>query len=103
MGRRHPAEPRWCRETGCDMKVILARAPGRGGQSVWIALEAMDRHPESTEAVGCRVLVDGTAWRPQDLIEHFMTRWEISEEKARELVLDYPHHRPHHHATEKTS
>lgn len=97
MGRRHPREPRWCR-AGCGMEIILARRPGREGS--WVVLEAKDRHPESTEAVGCRVLVDGTAWQPKDLVEQFMTRFEISEEKARALVLDYPHHRPHHHETE---
>lgn len=93
MPRRHPREPRWCRQE-CGTEIILARNPGR---DTWVPLEAKTRHPESTEAVGCRVLVDGTAWQPQDLVEQFMTRFEISEEKARALVLDYPHHRPHHH------
>lgn len=87
-----PMEPRWCRD-GCGVRIILGRSPERR----WVPLEARDRRADTDEAVGCRVVVDGTAWNPTDLVEHFMARFEISEPKARELVADYPHHRPHFH------
>lgn len=89
-----PSEPRWCRDDGCDIKVILAR---RAFTGTWAAYEATDRPPFSMEAAGCHVVVAGQAWKPADLIEDFMTRYEISEAKARELVEGYPFHRPHFH------
>lgn len=89
-----PPKPRACRETGCRTRVILAK---RDVTDRWLALEARDRPGFSEEAAGCLVVVDGTAWRPADLIEHFMTQFEIGEPEARALVADYPFHRPHHH------
>lgn len=91
---RGATRPRWCREVECDVRVIFAR---RDLTDRWVALEARDRRPASTDAVGSLVVVDRRAWQPEALAEHFMTRFEISREKARELVADYPHHRPHHH------
>ena len=76
------------------MQVVLARTATSGR---WVPLEARDRPGYSDESVGCLVLVDGTAWRPADLIEHFMARFEISEPQARDLVADYPFHRFHEH------
>lgn len=94
-----PSVPRWCRETGCDTRIILAR---RDVTTRWLALEARTQ-PAFTEAsAGCLVVVDDTAWTPADLTTHFMTRFEIAEEKARALVADYPFHRPHHHEKETT-
>lgn len=90
-------ESRWCREPGCDTKVILAQRMPEGR---WVALEAADRPPFSDLAVGCLVVVARQAWRPADLTEDFMTRLEISEAAARDLVSGYPFHRPHHHEKE---
>lgn len=87
-----PSEPRWCREPGCDTRVVLAR---RAFTGTWLAVEATDRPPFSMESAGCVVVVAGQAWDPRDLIEDFMTRFETSEPKARELVEGYPFHRPH--------
>lgn len=95
-----PSEPRWCREDGCDTKVVLARRVLTGK---WAAYEAEDRPPFSPEAAGCHVLVSGQAWAPMDLIEDFQTRFEIAEPKAHELVEGYPFHRPHHHEKEGTT
>lgn len=92
-----PSEPRWCRATGCDVQVILARLDVT---ERWVALEAKELPAFNQVSTGSLVVVDNTAWRPADLIEHFMTRFEIAEEKARDLVADYPFHRPHHHDKE---
>jgi len=89
-----PSQPRFCRDIGCDTRVILAK---RDVTDRWIALEARDQPAFTEQSAGCLVIVDGTAWRPVDLIDHFMTRFEIAEPQARALVADYPFHRPHHH------
>lgn len=80
----------WCREPGCDTKLLFARRHGRA-----LPYEYDDRAPFSLASTGCHVLVAGEAWIPRDLIEDFQTRLGISEEKARELVSGYPFHRPH--------
>lgn len=97
-----PGDPRPCREPGCTVTIFLARAVTgtslTGGP--WWPFEATDRPPFTQEATGCRVVVSGAAWKPLDLVEHYMTRFETSETRARELVAGYPHHRPHfHHPT----
>ena len=87
--------PRWCREPGCDVRIILATRDGR-----WLPYEAAERDPGTQATAGSHVLVGAQAWRREDLIEHFMTQFEISREKAEALVIGYPHHRPHFHITE---
>lgn len=92
-----PLTPRPCRE-GCGVQVFLARLMPQGTR--WGAFELTDRDPSTQAAVGCRVLVGVQAWRPADLVEHFQTTREISEEQARELSGGYSWHRPHHHMGE---
>lgn len=98
---RRWSQPRYCdRDPDCAVQIKLAiLAPTPPGQEPrWAALEARDREPFSNEAVGCRVLVaDRQAWRPQDLIEDYRVRHELSEEAAREIVSGFPFHRIHHH------
>lgn len=89
-----PAQPRDCRDETCGGRIILARI---AGTSTWMPLDADDLPPFSTESTGCRVVVTGQAWLPADLIEDFQVRFEITREKARELVEGYPFHRPHNH------
>lgn len=96
-----PSEPRWCNQPGCQTKVILARRAGEEGK--WVPLEAADQPAFSELSAGCLVVVDNVAWRPLDLIEHFQTRFEIAEDKARDLVRGYPFHRIHGHRLEETS
>lgn len=90
-----PSEPRPCRDE-CGTQVVLAR---RDVTTRWVALEAREVDQEP----GALVLVDSTAWRPSDLVEHFMARFEIGEPKARDLVAEYPSHRIHHHEKENTN
>lgn len=92
-----PTEPRECREVGCDTQIILARLPGSGTPARWVPLEARTRDTDTAEAAGCVALMGGIAWRPAELVEHLMTRFEIPEPRARERVSEYPHHRPHSH------
>lgn len=62
----------------------------------WVPYEAEPR--EGDAMAGCHVLIGDQAWKPPALAEHFQARFEIpSLEKARELVTEYPHHRPHFH------
>jgi hypothetical protein len=89
-----PLQPRWCNKVGCDTKVILGL---RADTNRWVPYEAETRDPSSLAAAGCHVLVGAQAWTPHDLAEHFRVRFEITAEKARDLVRDYPHHRPHFH------
>lgn len=92
---RPPRLPRKCDRTGCDTQIVLAiRADTRR----WVAYEAEPREPGTLAAAGCHVLVNDQAWRPGDLADHFRVQFEIASlERARELVRDYPHHRPHFH------
>lgn len=83
-----PTTPRECRNDGCTTKVILARVCTR-----WTALEADAR--TGLQQAGCLVLVESTAWPLSQLVEHFMTTYEVPEPRARDLALDYPFHRPH--------
>lgn len=86
--------PRRCDRPGCDEPITWASRP-RGGPR--LPYEAEDRVPFSDAATGAHVVVAGKAWIPGDLIEHFRTAFEISEDRARELVEGYPWHRPHVH------
>jgi hypothetical protein len=92
------ADSRPCNRAGCETRVVLAKKVPSGK---WVPYEATDRPAYTPEAIGCHVIVSGQAWRPFDLVEHFMVRHEISEHAARELVAGHPWHRPHFHATEK--
>lgn len=68
----------------------------------WVPYEADP--VEGQARVGCHVLVGDQAWKPQALAEHFQVRFELpSLAKARELVNEYPHHRPHLHLTDTTT
>lgn len=86
----------WCREIGCDTKLLFASRNGRR-----LPYEYTDRPPFSDEATGCHVLVAGQAMTPAEAIEDFRVRFEVAEDKARDLVSGYPFHRPHHHPTEQ--
>ena len=67
----------------------------------WVPYEADP--VEGQARVGCHVLVGDQAWKPQALAEHFQVRFELpSLDKARELVNEYPHHRPHLHLDTST-
>lgn len=87
-----PKAWRWCREPGCQTRIIFARRNGKP-----VPYEATDVPPFTEQSADCHVLVSGQAWRPADLIEDFHTRLEIAEPAARELVSGYPFHRPHFH------
>jgi hypothetical protein len=92
-----PLRPRWC-DHGCGIEIILAFRVDAGR---WVPYEATDHDPTSAAASTCHVLVTDQAWRPADLIEHFQVRFEVTEDKARELAAGYPHHRPHFHTTDE--
>ena len=83
-----PTKPRECRNPGCDGRVILAQLDGQ-----WRVFDAEAR--TGAAQAGCHVLVETTAWRLPDLIEHFMARFETPEPQARALALGYPFHRAH--------
>ena len=89
-----PSQPRDCREDTCRGQIILARI---ATTTSWMPLDADDLPPFSTESTGCLVVVTNEAWKPAELIEDFRVRFEITREKARELVEGYPFHRPHEH------
>lgn len=90
-----PAAARECNRSGCEVRIVLAM---RVDTHRWVPYEAEPR--EGDAKAGCHVLVGDQAWKPPALAEHFQTRFEIpSLEKARELVTEYPHHRPHFHLT----
>lgn len=95
-----PLQPRWCNKAGCDARIILAK---RADTNRWVPYEETDRQGGTQEAAGCHVLVGDQAWRLPDLIEQFQAQFEISQEKAEELALSYPHHRPHFHIDTKES
>ena len=82
----------WCREPGCDTKLIFATRNGRR-----LPYEAQDRPPFETESIGCHVIVDGQAFTVAEALEHFQVRYEATTQKARELASGYPWHRPHFH------
>lgn len=93
-----PAKPwAWCREPGCDTKLIFATRYSGTARARLVAYEYADQEPFSAKAAGCHVIVAGQAMPPLEAIEDFQTRLEISTEKARELVAGYPFHRPHFH------
>lgn len=92
-----PLTPRPCRD-GCGIRVVLAR---RQPANRWGAFEEATRNPHHLEAVGSWVLVGEQAWRPPDLAEHYVTSRGLSDDAARDLVNEFPHHRPHHHETEE--
>ncbi|UUW88358.1 hypothetical protein [Pimelobacter simplex] len=80
---------------GCGASVVLAR---RVDTNRWVPYEAGP--VDGPARAGCHVLVNDQAWKPTALAEHFQVQFELpSLEKARELVEDYPHHRPHLHLT----
>lgn len=94
-----PAPARECNRPGCDTPIVLALRVDTGR---WVPYEAEPR--EGAARAGCHVLVGDQAWKPIALSEHFQVRFELpSLEKARELVDDYPHHRPHLHLDTPTS
>ncbi|WP_372733583.1 hypothetical protein [Nocardioides sp.] len=84
----------------CDTKIIFAK---RVGTDRYVPLEAQDRRPFADESAGCLVYLASEAWKPADLIEHFQTRFEVSEDSARELVCGYPWHRIHLHDHEEAT
>lgn len=88
-----------CNRPGCDEPIIFAARPNTRRR---LPYEAADREPFSVAATGSHVLVAGKAWVPGDLIEYFRTQFEISEDRARELVSGYPWHRPHIHDRDTT-
>lgn len=89
----------WCREAGCDTKLIFATRNGR-----LLPYEHADRAPFSLEATGCHVLIAGQAMTPAEAIEHFQVRaGGLPDEKARELVSGYPFHRLHLHDKDQPS
>lgn len=88
----------WCRESGCDTKLIFATRNGTRRP-----YEHTDRPPFSVEATGCHVIVAGQAFTPREAIEHFAIRFEVPEDKARDLVEGYPFHRPHTHDPSPTT
>lgn len=90
---RTTAPSRECNRTGCETRIVLAI---RVDTHRWVPYEAT---PVDGQArVGCHVLIGDQAWKPQALAEHFQVRFELpSIDKARELVGEYPHHRPHLH------
>lgn len=92
-----------CQDCGIEIRfAILAPTPA-GQDPKWAAFEAQDRAPFSDAAVGCRVLVaDKQAWRPQDLVEDYRMRLEITEDSAREIVGGFPFHRVHAHDRQET-
>jgi hypothetical protein len=90
MGAKKPWT--WCREIGCDTKIIFAARNGRA-----LPYEHTDRAPFSIEATGAHVLISGQTFTPREAIEDFQTRLGIAEDKARELVSGYPFHRLHLH------
>lgn len=93
---RTPAPSRECNKPGCGARIILAL---RVDTRRWVPYEADPR--EGDAMAGCHVLVGDQAWKPLPLAEHFQVQFELpSLEKARELVSEYPHHRPHLHLTE---
>lgn len=95
MNRTAPS--RECNRPGCTVRIVLAM---RVDNHKWVPYEAEPR--EGDAMAGCHVLVGDQAWNPPALAEHFRVRFEIpSPEKARELVSEYPHHRPHFHLTDE--
>jgi len=81
-----------CNRPGCGAPIRFAVD---AATRKTIPLDDDTREAFSVEATGCKVLVSGQAWLPADLIRHFETRFAVSESAARELVGDYPWHRPH--------
>lgn len=92
--KRAAGDSRPCNQTDCDVKVVLA---ARVPSGKWAPYESTDKPAFTPESAGCHVILHRQAWRPPDLVEHFMVRHEISEHAARELVAGYPWHRPHFH------
>lgn len=88
----------WCREIGCETKLIFATRNGR-----LLPYEHADQPPFSDQSVGAHVLVAGQAFTPREAIEDFQVRLAIDSEKARDLVSGYPFHRLHLHDKEPTS
>lgn len=89
-----PGRP--CKDTGCDVKIMWAT---RAGTDRWVPLEVTDQEPFSVNATGCLVVVGSEAWRPADLMEHFLVRLEgaATEEHLRDLASGYPWRRIHVH------
>lgn len=84
---------RECNRPGCDTAIVLAI---RVDTRRWVPYEATP--VDGMARAGCHVLVSGQAWKPHALAEHFQVQFELpSLEKARALVEEYPHHRPHLH------
>ena len=98
-GKRRPLDRRPC-NSGCGMDVIIAKRMPlyAGGPAVWRALNA-DEVTDDRRSFAY-VLVGTQAWRRVDLVEHWHVSQEISEEAARLLVDDYPHHLLHTHHTD---
>lgn len=95
MTRLPRTRERPCRD--CDLPIIFATRDGRR-----VPYDADARTGFTDAAMGCHVLVANQAMTPGDAIEHFRTRFEITETKARDLVSGYPFHRPHYHPKDVT-
>lgn len=84
-----------CNRSDCDARIVFATRKDTGRR---VPYEAEPR--EGDAMAGCHVLVGEQAWKPPALAEHWQVVFELpSLEKARELVAEYPHHRPHLHLT----
>lgn len=96
-GKTRPADRRPC--TTCGASIFFAQRVGRDGLS-WRPFNA---EPSTTDGLRqvSHVLIGDQAWRRTDLIEHWHVRQEITEDAARALVDDYPHHLLHQHHTDE--
>ena len=91
-----PTTPRPCRDEECGFPVIVAQRVAAAGKLTWRVFDATPVTDDRRSFA--HVLVGTQAWRRVDLIEHWHVTREISEEQARDLVDDYPHHLLHIHA-----
>lgn len=93
MPSRSPID---CNRPGCGTRIVFATRKDTGRTVPYEAEPVELAHLPSTG--GLHVLVEGTAWNPQQLAEHFQVVFELpSIDNARDLVREYPHHRPHFH------
>lgn len=90
-----------CNRPDCDGRLIVFAVREDTGRPVPYDAEPVDI--DRVGANGCHVLVEGQAWKPGRLAEHFQVAFELpSLERAHQLVREYQHHRPHLHLTTDT-